>query len=188
MALQVRSLTAHEAQELMRLAHSRTAPHRLVQRAHIIWASAQGVKAPAMATQTGLTARCVRAWINRFNAQGLAGLADRPRSGRPRQHDQGDRGTVVALARTKPRRLGYPFELWTLARLRQALQERHGLHVAPGTIWKWLRAEGLAWKRQQSWLRATLDADFVATRGRSSGPTRGRSRGGGSSASMSWVR
>jgi transposase len=186
MALQVRSLTSHEAQELTRLAHSRTAPHRVVQRAHIIWASAQGVKVSEIATQTGLTTLRVRAWIHRFNAQGLAGLADRPRSGRPRQHAEVDRGTVVALARTKPRRLGYPFELWTLARLQQALQERHGLHVAPGTIWKWLKAEGLAWKRQQSWLRATLDADFVAKRGPLFRPIRRRSRGAESSASTRW--
>jgi transposase len=186
MARQVRSLTSHEAQELTRLAHSRTAPHRVVQRAHIVWASAQGVKVPEMATQTGLTALRVRARLHRFNAQGLAGLADRPRSGRPRQHAEVDRGTVVALARTKPRRLGYPSEWWTLARWQQALQERHGLHVAPGTLWQWLKAEGLAWKRPQGWLRATLDADFAAKRGPSSRPIRRRSRGAESAASMSW--
>jgi transposase len=141
---------------------------------------------PEIALQTGLTTLRVRAWSHRFNAQGLAGLADRPRSGRPRQHAEVDRGAVVALARTKPRRLGYPLEWWTLARSPPALQERHGLHVAPGAIWKWRKAEGLAWKRQQSWPRATLEADFVAKRGPSSRPIRRRSRGAESSASMSW--
>lgn len=60
---------------------------------------------------------------------------------------------MIALARTKPRHLGYPFALWTLARLPQAFQERHGLGVTPATIWKWLQAEGLVWKRQQSWFQ-----------------------------------
>jgi hypothetical protein len=95
---------------------------------------------------------------------------------------------VVAVARTKPQRLGLPFALWTLARLQQALQERHGLWVTPATIWKWLRAEGLVWKRQQSWFQATIDVTFVEKRGVSSRPTRSRSRSGGSSASMSWAR
>jgi transposase len=97
------------------------------------------------------------------------------------------RRTVVALARTMPRSLGLPFALWTLARLQQALQERHGLGVTPATIWKWLKAEGLVWKRQQRWFDVTVDAAFVAKRGRSSKPTRCRSRSAGSAASMSWV-
>ncbi len=46
MALKVRALTADEVNELKRLAGSRTAPHRLVQRAQIIWASAQGGRRP----------------------------------------------------------------------------------------------------------------------------------------------
>jgi transposase len=187
MALKVRPLTPDESHELQRLAQSRTAPYRLVQRAQLLWASAQGLKAPAIAAQVRLSALRVRVWIERFNRQGLAGLADEPRAGRPRQHDESIRGTVVALARTKPRHLGYPFELWTLARLQQALQERHTLHVTPATIWKWLKAEGLVWKRQQSWFHVTVDAAFVEKRGRSSRPTRSRFRDDGSSASMSWA-
>jgi transposase len=96
---------------------------------------------------------------------------------------------VIALARTNPRSLGLPFALWTLARLQQALQERHGFHVTPVTIWKWLQAEGLVWKRQQSWFQVQVqgDAAFVEKRGPSSRPTRSRSRSGGSSASTSWA-
>jgi transposase len=188
MALKVRPLTEQEAAALARLAHSRTAPHRVVQRAQIIWASAQGETVPAIARQVGLSAFRVRAWLHRFTQHGLPGLADAPRSGRPRQHDETARGTVIALARTKPRSLGLPFALWTLARLQQALQERHGLCVTPATVWKWLKAEGLVWKRQQSWFQVTVDAAFVEKRGVSSRPTRSRSQSGGSSASMSWAR
>jgi transposase len=185
MAVKVRTLTEEEAQELTRWARARPAPHRLVQRAQIIWASAHGATVPAIAHQAGLSAFRVRAWLRRFNQHGLAGLADAPRSGRPRRHDDNARGTVIALARTKPRSLGLPFALWTLARLQQALQERHGLWVTPATIWKWLQAEGLAWKRQQSWFHVRVDAAFTEKRGPSSRPTRGRSQSGGLSASTS---
>jgi transposase len=183
MALMVRALTAQEAEELNRMAHSRTAPHRVVQRAQIIWASAHGETVPVMAPQVGLSALRVRAWIQRFNRDGLAGLRDAPRSGRPRRHDETARGTVIALARTKPRGLGLPFALWTLTRLQQALREHHGLDVTPATIWKWLQAEGLVWKRQQSWFQVTVDAAFAKKRGVSSKPTRSQSRNDGSSAS-----
>jgi transposase len=183
MALTVRPLTAAETQELNQLAHSRTAPHRLVQRAQIIWASGQGLQAPAIAQRVGISAVRVRAWLHRFNRQGMRGLADAPRSGRPRRHDEATRGRVIALARTKPRGLGYPLALWTLARLRQALLERHRLDSTPATIWKWLQAEGLVWKRQQSWFQVKVDAAFVEKRGPSSRPTRSRARSGGSFAS-----
>jgi transposase len=187
-ALKVRALTEEETTEVYRLAHSRTAAHRVVQRAHMIWASAQGVRVPIIARRVGLSAPRVRTWIRRFNARGLAGLADRPRAGRPRRHDETTRGTVTALARTKPHSLGYPFALWTLARLQQALQERHGLCVTPATVWKWLQAEGLVWKRQQSWFQVTVDAAFISKRGPSSKPTPSRSPSGALSASMSWGR
>ena len=188
MALKVRPLTAEETRALQRVAASRTAPHRVVQRAQSIWASAHGEAVPAIALQVGLSAFRVRAWSHRCNRHGLAGLADAPRAGRPRHHDETTRGTVGALARTKPRNLGLPFALWTLARLQEALQERHRLCVTPATIWKWLKAEGLVWKRQQSWFQVTVDADFVAKRGRLSTPTRSRSQSGGASASMNWAR
>jgi putative transposase len=166
MALKVRPLTKQEATPLERLAHSRTAPHRVVQRAPIVWASARGETVPAIARQVGLSACRVRAWLHRVNRHSLAGLADAPRSGR-----------------TKPQSLGVPCALWPLARLQQALQERHGLWVTPATIWKWLQAEGLAWKRQQSWFHVRVDAAFTEKRGPSSRPIRGRSQSGGSSAS-----
>jgi transposase len=185
MALKVRSLTEQEATAIAGLAHSHTAPHRMVQRAQLVWASAHGEPVPAIARRVGLSTFRVRAWLHRFNRQGLAGLADAPRSGRPRQHDETVRGTVIALARTKPRSLGLPFALWTLARLQQALQERHGLWVSRATIWKWLKAEGLAWKRQQSWFQVAVDAAFTEKRGPSSRPTRDRAQSGGSSASTS---
>ena len=73
MALKVRPLTEQEAGALERLAHSRTAPHRVVQRAQIIWASAQGAMVRAVARQVGLSAFRVRAWIRRFHRHGLAG-------------------------------------------------------------------------------------------------------------------
>ena len=39
----------------------------------------------------------VRRWISRFNGEGLAGLADRPRCGRPRLGGQRLTGRIAAL-------------------------------------------------------------------------------------------
>jgi hypothetical protein len=106
-----------------------------------------------------------------------------PPSGRPRRHDEAARGCVIALARTKPLSLGYPCALWPLARLPQALRERHEVGVTPATIRTWLQAEGLVWTRQQRGCQVQVFAAFVANRGPSSRPPRGRTRSGASSVS-----
>jgi transposase len=81
---------------------------------------------------------------------------------------------LIALARTKPDSLGYPFKLWTLERLQTAFQERNGVHLSDSTIWEWVEAEGFRWKRQESWFHDAekQDPEFVEKRGASSPPTK----------------
>src|SRR3712207_1888970 len=124
--LGLRGLTEEEKAAIERLAHSRTASVRQVERARIIWRASQGEMAPAIAAALGLTAETVRAWIRRFNAQGLAGLADQPRAGRPPTYTPEQVATVIATALTDPRSLDLPFASWTLDRLAAYLHEQKG--------------------------------------------------------------
>jgi transposase len=167
----LRAVTAEEKEAIERLAKSRTAAIRLVQRARIIQlmlddptlnASEAGLRAGFKSNAVGPV------WVKRFNEAGLAGLQDEARPGRPAQHDQAVRGKLISLALQKPRSLGLPFELWTLKRLQTALEEREGIHLSDSTIWTWLDEEGLQWKRQQSWFHEVErhDPEFVEKRGR----------------------
>ena len=173
--VKLRTLTAEEVTEIKRLASSRKEPMRLVQRAHIIafmlednslYASKAGQKAGFASVVSGPK------WVRRFNEKGLAGLEDQPRPGRKPTHRQEVHSQLVNLATQKPRSLGYPFELWTLERLQTAFQERHGIHLSDSTIWDWLAAEGLEWKRQESWFHEAEkhDPQFVEKRGALSQP------------------
>jgi len=168
--IRLRSLTTEEESEIRRLASSRKAPLRLVQRARVM---AYMIEDPDLtATEAGLQAGFRSAamgtvWVKRFNAEGLAGLEDRRRSGRKPTHSQEVRSALVSLALQKPRSLGYPFELWTLERLQVAFKERQGIHLSDSTIWTWMDEEGFQWKRQQSWFREVEkhDPEFVEKRG-----------------------
>jgi transposase len=146
MVLRLRGLNKQEVEMLQRIVQSRSVPQRLAQRAGIIWLASQSYTVPAISRQVGLTEPRVRQWLRRFNDHGLAGLEDAPRSGRPPRHADAARELAVRLARSRPSDLGLPFEQWTLARLRQAIREQGGPDVSMGTIWKWLRREGLAGK------------------------------------------
>lgn len=126
-------------------------------------ASHAGIKAGFKSLQMGLN------WVKRFNEEGLAGLEDKPKAGRPPTHDQQVHSALISLALQKPDSLGYPFKLWTLERLQTAFQERQGVHLSDSTIWEWMEAEGFSWKRQQSWFHEAEkhDPEFVEKRGAS---------------------
>ena len=168
--IKLRSLTREEQAEIQRLASSRKEPMRLVQRARLIKAMTEDPDLPASRAglQVGFTSVAMGImWVKRFNAEAIAGLADRPRSGRKPTHSQEVRSELISLALQKPSTLGYPFELWTLERLQRAFEERQGVHLSDSTIWTWMDEEGFKWKRQQSWFHEAEkhDPEFVEKRG-----------------------
>jgi len=182
----LRPMTAEEQQALDELLRSRTAPVRLVERARIVQAAADGRSAPAIAAALGCSKPTAYAWIRRFNEQGLAGLQERPRAGRPPTYTAEQRAEVVAAALTAPKDLGLPFGCWTLDRLRDCLNERKGIAIKRSRIDELLRAEGLRWRHQETWFGARVDPAFAEKRGSSTGPTRPRRRARSSPASTRW--
>lgn len=164
--LTVRALTAEEAEAIKRLAHSRTAAARLVERARIVWRSSLGWRVPAIAAEVGCSAGTVRLWLRRFDAAGLDGLADAPRAGCPATYTPEEIGAVVAAALTDPQTLGLPFGDWTYDRLAAYANEVAGVAIKRSRIQEVLVAEGLRWRQQETWFGARVDPDFAAKRGR----------------------
>ena len=163
--LRVRELTAEERAAIQRLAHSRTEAARTVERARIIWLASRGERGPAIATQLGLSQVTTRLWLKRFNQEGLAGLADRPRSGAPPTYSPEQVGEVIAVSRTNPTSLGLPFGSWTLDRLEAYLNEAQGLPIKRSRIGELLQAEGLRWRRPEPWFGERVDPACAEKRG-----------------------
>jgi len=77
-------LTSEQKEQLNGLAASRSLPAGLVMRARIILMSAGGESNLAIATRLRLSQATVGQWRRRFLAQGISGLHDELRPGRPR--------------------------------------------------------------------------------------------------------
>jgi transposase len=76
-------LSAEECRTLTQWARGRRTPSRLVLRAKIVLAAAQGRENRMIASELGCTRRTVGTWRNRFAADRLAGIEkDAPRGGR----------------------------------------------------------------------------------------------------------
>lgn len=163
--IRLRELSTEEQQMIERLAHSRTAEARLVERARMLWHALQGLSVPAIASQLGLHAQTVRHWLKRFNALGLEGLHDLPRGGRPATYTPEQVAEVIATALTDPQMLGQPFASWTLDRLEAYLNEEKGIPIKRSRIDDLLIAEGLRWRQQESWFGERPDPEFAKKRG-----------------------
>ncbi len=167
MAIKLRPLTAAETTTIARLAHSRTAPVRQVQRAQIVWLSRQGHSVPAVATRLGLHSQTVRDWLKRFNKDGLSGLEDLPRGGKPPTYTPEQRAEVIALTLTNPQTLALPFACWTLDRLVAYLHEHKQITIQRSRISELLIEEGLRWRQHETWFGERVDPKFAEKRGAS---------------------
>ena len=121
--LSVRAVTAGERRELARLIR-RSADAPVVRRAQMIRLSGQGKRATQIGALWEISGQAVRKIINRFNAEGIAGLANRPRRGRPRKTNDRYVKLLKQAVSVSPRDIGYSFTCWTLGRLREHLARK----------------------------------------------------------------
>lgn len=87
--LRVRPLTDTERDELMRWMRDAEMSETLRRRARVILLSSYGISSYVIGLLIPMGRKNVAPWIRRFNTEGLAGLRDRPRPGRP-PHAKGD--------------------------------------------------------------------------------------------------
>jgi transposase len=186
--LQLRELGEAERQTLERMARSRTAPARQVERAKVVLAAASGEGVGAIAARFHLSLGTVYLWWHRFEVQGLAGLQEKPRGGRPPTYTREQASVVVQTALTDPQTLGLEFASWTLDRLGGYLAEQQGIAMKRSRIGELLIAEGLRWRQQETWFGERVDPDFAEKRGRSNNSTRRLQPEASSSVSTRWVR
>ena len=75
--------TPEDRKELERLTKSRTDEARTVERAKIVLSCLAGRRNDEVAAEFGIQAATVATWRKRFAIEGMAGLRDRPRPGKP---------------------------------------------------------------------------------------------------------
>lgn len=97
-------LSEEERKQINALASSRTLPYGLVRRAKIILLADQGLSNTAIAKRLSLSQPSVCKWRKRFLEQGLQGLHDEPRPGKPRDiEDEQIAALIQKTLDTKPK-------------------------------------------------------------------------------------
>ncbi len=163
--LRLRELSEEERSTIERLVHARSTPVGKLKRAQIIWLASQGRSTPAIAKQLEVSERMVRNRLHRFNEQGLQGLEEAPRSGRPATYTPEEVGSIIQTALSKPRDVGEDYAVWTLDRLVDHLHRVKGIRMQRSRISEIFIAEGLCWRHEESWFGERVDPDFAQKRG-----------------------
>lgn len=141
----VRPLSREEDRKLAELIRGGDA--RVVRRAQIVRLSGEGHKVPQIADWWQMSGQGVRTILHRFNAEGLASLADKPRGGRPAKVTERYVALLEEAVQTTPRDLGYPFSSWTLERLREYLGRQTGVLLNPRYLSQLMARHGIVYRR-----------------------------------------
>src|SRR5664280_2558348 len=109
--------------ELERIVRSGTAQVRVVERAEIVLQAAEGYSAAQIGRMLGCSENTVQKWRARYEREGISGLDDMPRSGKPLVYSQKVRARLIAKACTRPpaSAVGARQERWTYEQLGEAI-------------------------------------------------------------------
>jgi transposase len=145
---QIRQIGPKEMAELETL-YRQTKDVRIRERVQIILLAAEGMIAPEIAKIVRRNDQTVRTWIVRFNAEGIAGLYDAPRSGAPPRVTPEYRERLLVVVRQRPRALERPYSMWTLQRLADFMAEETGQRFSTVTVSRILAAHDIVLSRPQ---------------------------------------
>lgn len=111
-------------QEIQRSKESRY-DHRL----HGVLLVAQGLTCPDVGRLLGDAPRTVEYWVRRFEDQGLAGLTEGERAGRPPRLNAAQMREVNRVLRDRPTDAGMPVNLWDGKTLAAWIEKTYGIQL-----------------------------------------------------------
>ncbi|MXZ97752.1 MAG: helix-turn-helix domain containing protein [Acidimicrobiaceae bacterium] len=125
-----------------------TTPRRDWQRARIVLLASEGLSSRVIGEAVGLNRNTVDVWRRRYAAEGLAGLDDRPRPGRPRVYGPSERLALVRMITTRPPEAGQLGRRRLKARMSmpeagRILRDEHGIAISDSQVWRICNSMGL---------------------------------------------
>jgi transposase len=141
---------------------------RVSERMRAVLLSARGYPVPQIARIFECEEATVREWLARFEADGIGGLVDRPRSGRAPRAGAAARERLGRMVEAGPASVGYAGGVWTTLTLALYLTVRESLTLSCASLRRLLHTLGFRWRRPKLVLptdpAARQTMDTLATR------------------------
>ena len=107
----------------------RSEESRYDHRLHGLLLVAQGMSCREVGYLLGDAPRTVEYWVHRFDEEGLAGLVDATRPGRPRRLDSQQLDEVAEALRGSPEDAGLVGQIWDGKTLAAWVEQRYGIRL-----------------------------------------------------------
>ena len=117
---------------------------------------------PATAEMLAVSQATIYNWYHRWRADGLAGLANQPKAGRPRKATDEYVTLLEAVIEQDPSQFGYDFTLWTVDRLRAHLARHTGIELSATRFRALLKEQEYVYRRPKHDLHAQQDGAAYA--------------------------
>jgi transposase len=101
-------------------------------------------------------------WWRRWEAEGVAGLANKPKSGRPSKATAEYCQKLDEALEQEPAAYGYAFTIWTLDRLRDHLEAQTGIRLSRGRFQILMKQRDYVYRRPKRDLTLKQDAEAKA--------------------------
>jgi transposase len=107
----------------------------------------EGMSRAGAARLAGMERQALHDAVVRYNAEGLAGLYDRPKPGRPERLSEAEQAALATRIFTGPDPERDGVSAWTRADLRGWLEERFGKAFHPSSLSRVLKRRDLSWQK-----------------------------------------
>lgn len=107
----------------------------------------EGLPREEAARLAGMTGQTLRDWVRRYNSEGLEGLADHHRSGRPCALDEGQQATLKAMILRGPELERDGCVEWRIADLRRIAHAHFGVAYAETGMLRLVKSLNLSWQK-----------------------------------------
>jgi transposase len=136
----------HAPEELRALAR-RERDGRVCSRLLALANALDGMSRAEAARLAGMDRQTLRDWVHRYNVEGIAGLKDRPRGGRPPRLDPGQQAALKALVLTGPTLERDGCVAWRLRDLCRLVEHRFGVIYSETGMLRLLHGLELSWQK-----------------------------------------
>lgn len=120
---------------------------KVAKRASVLYSLHLGYSAEAVAELQDISLATVYNHYQRFKLEGLEGLPDKAKSGRPPKADEAYRQVLAQTLETAPEALGLGFGIWTMLRLCLFMREKTGVDLSKNRLASLLSEMGYVYRR-----------------------------------------
>jgi transposase len=106
-----------------------------------------GMSREAAAGAAGMDRQTLRDWVHRFNAEGVDGLRDQPRPGRPAWLSEGEQAALKAVVLRGPEPDRDGASAWRIVDLCRIARERFGVIWREGGMLRLVKSLNLSWQK-----------------------------------------